>query len=91
MHSMKNLHLEYTIKKLKNDLKATKAKITELERKNDKQHKGLIEENKRLRVSINDIRPNGDCCICLEHKELSLFKCLAPCGHMICTEVISKH
>ena len=76
------------------ELEAVKRQLRDsLKRKNGQQDKEILEENKRLRASINGEgrRPNADCCICMDHKELSHFTCLVPCGHMICTDVSLKH
>ena len=88
-----NLHLVNSLQdqqEMAEELEDVKRQLRDgLKRKHDDQDKELLDENKRLRESISGsgIKPNVDCCICLDHKELAKFTCLAPCGHLICTDV----
>ena len=58
-----------------------------LKRKHDNQDKELLDENKRLRLSIAGNTPTQECAICMEHYELGKFIAFNPCGHMTCSSV----
>ena len=61
-----------------------------LKRKHDDQDKELLDENKRLRLSIAGNTPHQQCVICMEHYELGRFLAFNPCGHMTCNKVSCK-
>ena len=58
-----------------------------LKRKHDNTDKELLEENKRLRLSLTNAVPSMECSICLETRELGQFIVFNPCGHLNCQKV----